>query len=169
MEDKEVRVSFTFTQRSYAKGVRTYLRKSWLIGPVHFIALAVALAAAVGMMVILRTVSFFPLLLLVLTLLLGGYGIYLYGVQPVRLFRKNPVLAQPVSYCFTVEDFARTDGEGSGIYPWNAQKLWRTKHYYFLLLPDGYLMFPREAFAGQEETFEAIAQAANPDLKLKTR
>lgn len=164
----EVRVSFSFTKDSYVKGVRTYLRKSWLIGPVHFIALGVAIAAAVGMMALLRTVSFFPLLLLVLSVILSGYGGYLYLWRPARLFERNPALARPVSYCFTDEDFARTDEEGSGLYPWNAVKLWRTEDCYYLFLPDGYLMFPREAFMGQEEAFEAIVREANPDLKWKT-
>lgn len=166
-----VRAEFQYTRAEYVRGVQFYLRKSYLISWIQVLVVVLALAAAVAIAVMLHRMTFLNTFVLVLLVLVSGYGVFLYFIQPGRLFDKTPGLAQKMIYVFSPEDIARQDDEAGIIFDWNIKKLWKSKEFYYLFLAkDGYIMIPRRAFRSEQDQkrFEELAQVANADLVIKT-
>lgn len=167
---EEVRASFSLSRKEYIRAVRYYLRKSHLVSWVQIVVILLALAAAAVMGTLMERMSFLCTLLVVLSVMVAGYGVWLYFLQPGRLYDKNPALSRPVSFLFNREDIARQDEKAAVLLEWEAQKLWRGKEFYYLFRgEEGYLLLPRSAFQSEEDClhFEALAKAACPELKVK--
>ncbi len=166
-----VYLRFQYDKTEYVRGMRFYLRKSYLVSWVQAVVLVLALVAVLGIMVYQGRPTFFSTFVLVLLVLVAGYGIYLYSIKPARLFRKDPRLAQPVNYCFSVEDIARQDEEAAALLDWDVKKLWRSREFYYLFnAAGGYTMLPRRAFWDEkdQERFEKLVLEVNPDTVFKT-
>ena len=167
---EEVRASFSLSRAEYIRAVRYYLRKSHLVSWVQIVVILLALAASIVMSVLMERMSFLCTLLVVLAVMVAGYGIWLYFFQPGRLYDKNPELGRPVSFLFNREDMARQDEKTAVLLDWDLKKLWRGKEFYYLFRGDeGYLLLPKSAFRSEEEClhFEYLAQAACPKAKMK--
>lgn len=167
---EEVRASFSLSRAEYIRAVRYYLRKSHLVSWVQIVVILLALAASVVMGVLMERISFLCTLLVVLSVMVAGYGIWLYFFQPGRLYDKNPALGRPVSFLFNREDMARQDAKTAVLLDWDLKKLWRGREFYYLFRGDeGYLLLPKSAFRSEEEClrFEDLAQAACPKVKVK--
>ena len=169
-EEEQVRASFRLSREEYVRAVRWYLRRSHLVSWIQVLVLALALGASAGMTVLMGRMSFLNTLLLVASAMVALYGIWLYGLQPGRLYDRRPELAKPVSFLFTREDIARQDAETAVLLDWKLTKLWRGREFYYLFGEgDGYWILPLRAFQGEEERrhFEALALAACPELKFR--
>lgn len=169
-EPELVRVTFQYERAEYIRGVQFYLRKSYLVSWVQVLVVVLALAAVAAITVVLHRMTFFNTFVLVLLVLVSGYGAFLYFIQPGHVFDKNPDLAQKMTYVFSPEDITRQDDEAGIIFDWDIQKLWKSRGFYYLFTAKyGYIMIPRRAFWSEQdqERFEALAQAANEGLKVK--
>lgn len=167
---EEVRVTFSLSRAEYVRAVRYYLRKSHLVSWVQVLVILIALAAAVVMGILMERMSFLCTLLVVLSVMVALYGLWLYAIQPGRIYDKNPALGRQVSFLFNREDLSRQDEETAVLLDWNLKKLWRGKEFYYLFQgEDGYLLLPKSAFQSEEERlhFEYLAQAACPEAKVK--
>lgn len=169
-EQEEVRVTFSLGRAEYVRAVRYYLRKSHLVSWVQAVVLIVALAAAVVMGTLMERMSFLCTLLVVLSAMVALYGVWLYVIQPGRIYDKNPALGRQVSFLFNREDLSRQDEETAVLLDWDLKMLWRSKEFYYLFRgAEGYLLLPRSAFQSEEDRlrFEFLAQTACPEAKVK--
>ena len=82
---EEVRASFSLSRAEYIRAVRYYLRKSHLVSWVQIVVILLALAASIVMSVLMERMSFLCTLLVVLAVMVAGYGIWLYFFQPGRI------------------------------------------------------------------------------------
>ena len=169
-EQEEVRVTFSLSRAEYVRAVRYYLRKSHLVSWVQAVVLIVALAAAAVMGTLMERMSFLCTLLVVLSAMVALYGVWLYVIQPGRIYDKNPALGRQVSFLFNREDLSRQDEETAVLLDWDLKMLWRGKEFYYLFRgAEGYLLLPRSAFQSEEDRlrFEFLAQTACPEAKVK--
>ncbi len=169
-EQEEVRVTFSLSRAEYVRAVRYYLRKSHLVSWVQAVVLIVALAAAAVMGTLMERMSFLCTLLVVLSAMVALYGVWLYVIQPGRIYDKNPALGRQVSFLFNREDLSRQDAETAVLLDWDLKMLWRGKEFYYLFRgAEGYLLLPRSAFQSEEDRlcFEFLAQTACPEAKVK--
>ncbi|WP_297721584.1 hypothetical protein [Intestinimonas sp.] len=169
-EQEEVRVTFSLSRAEYVRAVRYYLRKSHLVSWVQAVVLIVALAAAAVMGTLMERMSFLCTLLVVLSAMVALYGVWLYVIQPGRIYDKNPALGRQVSFLFNREDLSRQDEETAVLLDWDLKMLWRSKEFYYLFRgAEGYLLLPRSAFQSEEDRlrFEFLAQTACPEAKVK--
>ena len=137
---------------------------------VQVLVLVLALGASAVMTLLMERMSFLNTLLLVLSAMVALYGVWLYGIQPGRIFDRRPELGEPVSFLFTREDIARQDPRTAVLLDWKLKKLWRGKEFYYLFgEEDGYLLIPLRAFQSEEDRrhFEALARAACPELRYR--
>ena len=168
--EEQVRASFQLSRGEYVRAVRCYLRKSHLVSWVQVLVLVLALGASAVMTLLMERMSFLNTLLLVLSAMVALYGVWLYGIQPGRIFDRRPELGEPVSFLFTREDIARQDPRTAVLLDWKLKKLWRGKEFYYLFgEEDGYLLIPLRAFQSEEDRrhFEALARAACPELRYR--
>lgn len=169
-EQEEVRVTFSLSRAEYVRAVRYYLRKSHLVSWVQAVVLIIALAAAAVMGTLMEQMSFLCTLLVVLSAMVALYGVWLYVIQPGRIYDKNPALGRQVSFLFNREDLSRQDEETAVLLDWDLKMLWRSKEFYYLFRgAEGYLLLPRSAFQSEEDRlrFEFLAQTACPEAKVK--
>ena len=96
------------------------------------LVLALALGLSAVMTVLMERVSFLNTLILVLSVMVALYGVWLYGIQPGRIFDRRPELGKPVSFLFTREDIARQDANTAVLLDWKLKKLWRGREFYYL-------------------------------------
>lgn len=167
--EEQVRASFQLSRGEYVRAVRCYLRKSHLVSWVQVLVLALALGLSAVMTVLMERVSFLNTLILVLSVMVALYGVWLYGIQPGRIFDRRPELGKPVSFLFTREDIARQDANTAVLLDWKLKKLWRGREFYYLFGEEGYLILPLRAFQSEEDRrhFEALARAACPELRFR--
>ena len=168
--EEQVRAAFQLSRGEYVRAVRCYLRKSHLVSWVQVLVLVLALGASAVMTLLMERMSFLNTLLLVLSAMVALYGVWLYGIQPGRIFDRRPELGEPVSFLFTREDIARQDPRTAVLLDWKLKKLWRGKEFYYLFgEEDGYLLIPLRAFQSEEDRrhFEALARAACPELRYR--
>ena len=168
--EEQVRASFQLSRGEYVRAVRCYLRKSHLVSWVQVLVLALALGLSAVMTVLMERVSFLNTLILVLSVMVALYGVWLYGIQPGRIFDRRPELGKPVSFLFTREDIARQDANTAVLLDWKLKKLWRGREFYYLFgEEEGYLILPLRAFQSEEDRrhFEALARAACPELRFR--
>ena len=166
--EEQVRASFQLSRGEYVRAVRCYLRKSHLVSWVQVLVLALALGLSAVMTVLMERVSFLNTLILVLSVMVALYGVWLYGIQPGRIFDRRPELGKPVSFLFTREDIARQDANTAVLLDWKLKKLWRGREFYYLFgEEEGYLILPLRAFQSEEDRrhFEAPAPAACAELR----
>ena len=169
-QEEQVRAAFQLSRGEYVRAVRYYLRKSYLVSWVQVLVLVLALGASAVMTLLMERMSFLNTLLLVLSAMVALYGVWLYGIQPGRIFDRRPELGEPVSFLFTREDIARQDPRTAVLLDWKLKKLWRGKEFYYLFgEEDGYLLIPHRAFQSEEDRrhFEALARAACPELRYR--
>lgn len=167
---EEVRVTFSLSRAEYVRAVRYYLRKSHLVSWVQALVILIALGAAAVMGVLMERMSFLCTLLVVLSVMVALYGLWLYVIQPGRIYDKNPALGRQVSFLFNREDLSRQDEQTAVLLDWDLKKLWRGKEFYYLFRrEEGYLLLPRSAFRSEEDRlqFEFLAQTACPEVKVK--
>ena len=118
----------------------------------------------------MERMSFLCTLLVVLSVMVAFYGLWLYVIQPGRIYDKNPALGRQVSFLFNREDLSRQDEQTAVLLDWDLKKLWRGKEFYYLFRgEEGYLLLPRSAFRSEEDRlqFEFLAQTACPEVKVK--
>ena len=118
----------------------------------------------------MERMSFLCTLLVVLSAMVALYGLWLYVIQPGRIYDKNPALGRQVSFLFNREDLSRQDAETAVLLDWDLRRLWRGKEFYYLFRgEEGYLLLPRSAFRSEEDRlrFEFLAQTACPEAKVK--
>lgn len=169
-ETREVRVTFSLSRAEYVRAVRCYLRKSHLVSWVQVLFILIALAVSAVMGILMERMSFLNTLLVVLSVMVAGYGGWLYVVKPGRIYDRNPELGARVSFFFSREDMARQDEKTAVLLDWDLKKLWRGKEFYYLFRGDeGYLLLPRSAFRSEEDQrrFEALALDACPEAKFR--
>ena len=150
--------------------MRYYLRKSHLVSWVQALVILIALGAAAVMGVLMERMSFLCTLLVVLSVMVALCGLWLYVIQPGRIYDKHPELGRQVSFLFNQEDLSRQDAETAVLLDWDLKKLWRGKEFYYLFRrEEGYLLLPRSAFRSEEDRlqFEFLAQTACPEVKVK--
>ena len=167
---EEVRVTFSLSRAEYVRAVRYYLRKSHLVSWVQALVILIALGAAAVMGVLMERMSFLCTLLVVLSVMVALCGLWLYVIQPGRIYDKHPELGRQVSFLFNQEDLSRQDAESAVLLDWDLKKLWRGKEFYYLFRrEEGYLLLPRSAFRSEEDRlqFEFLAQTACPEVKVK--
>lgn len=167
---EEVRVTFSLSRAEYVRAVRYYLRKSHLVSWVQALVILIALGAAAVMGVLMERMSFLCTLLVVLSVMVALCGLWLYVIQPGRIYDKHPELGRQVSFLFNQEDLSRQDAETAVLLDWDLKKLWRGKEFYYLFRrEEGYLLLPRSAFRSEEDRlqFEFLAQTACPEVKVK--
>ena len=167
---EEVRVTFSLSRAEYVRAVRYYLRKSYLVSWVQALVILIALGAAAVMGVLMERMSFLCTLLVVLSVMVALCGLWLYVIQPGRIYDKHPELGRQVSFLFNQEDLSRQDAETAVLLDWDLKKLWRGKEFYYLFRrEEGYLLLPRSAFRSEEDRlqFEFLAQTACPEVKVK--
>lgn len=168
--DRLVRVRFRLDRAEYVRGVRYYLRKSYLVSWVQLVIVLAVLGAVLGLTWAMGRLNFLNTLILVLLLLVSGYGGFLYLLQPGRYYDRHPELGKEVTYVFSREDLSRQDDKAAAIYDWNVKKLWRGRAFYYLFTgEEGYTMLPYRAFQSESdrETFEELVVDANRDLKVR--
>ena len=169
-QEEQVRAAFQLSRGEYVRAVRYYLRKSYLVSWVQVLVLVLALGASAVMTLLMERMSFLNTLLLVLSAMVALYGIWLYGIQPGRIFDRRPELGEPVSFLFTRGVTAPQDPGAAVLVVWKLKKLWRGKEFYYLFgEEDGYLLIPLRAFQSEEDRrhFEALARAACPELRYR--
>ena len=167
---EEVRVTFSLSRAEYVRAVRYYLRKSHLVSWIQVLVILIALGAAAVMGILMERMSFLCTLLVVLSVMVALYGLWLYVIQPGRIYDKNPALGRQVSFLFNREDLSRQDEQTAVLLDWDLKKLWRGKEFYYLFHgEDGNLLLPRSAFRSEEDRlqFEFLAQTACPEVKVK--
>ena len=167
---EEVRVTFSLSRAEYVRAVRYYLRKSHLVSWVQALVILIALGAAAVMGILMERMSFLCTLLVVLSVMVALYGLWLYVIQPGRIYDKNPALGRQVSFLFNREDLSRQDEQTAVLLDWDLKKLWRGKEFSYLVRgEEGYLLLPRSAFRSEEDRlqFEFLAQTACPEVKVK--
>ncbi|WP_417092402.1 hypothetical protein [Intestinimonas timonensis] len=167
---EEVRVTFSLSRAEYVRAVRYYLRKSHLVSWIQVLVILIALGAAAVMGILMERMSFLCTLLVVLSVMVALYGLWLYVIQPGRIYDKNPALGRQVSFLFNREDLSRQDEQTAVLLDWDLKKLWRGKEFYYLFRrEEGYLLLPRSAFRSEEDRlqFEFLAQTACPEVKVK--
>lgn len=172
-EDKggeEVYITFSLSRAEYVRAVRYYLRKSHLVSWVQALVILIALGAAAVMGVLMERMSFLCTLLVVLSVMVALCGLWLYVIQPGRIYDKHPELGRQVSFLFNQEDLSRQDAETAVLLDWDLRRLWRGREFYYLFRgEEGYLLLPRSAFRSEEDRlqFEFLAQTACPEVKVK--
>ena len=172
-EDKggeEVYITFSLSRAEYVRAVRYYLRKSHLVSWVQALVILIALGAAAVMGVLMERMSFLCTLLVVLSVMVALCGLWLYVIQPGRIYDKHPELGRQVSFLFNQEDLSRQDAETAVLLDWDLRRLWRGREFYYLFGEgDGYLILPLRAFQSEEDRrhFEALARAACPELRYR--
>ena len=169
-ETREVRLTFSLSPAGCVRAVRCYLRKSHLVSWVQVLFILIALAVSAVMGILMERMSFLNTLLVVLFVMVAGYGGWLYVVKAVRFYDRNPELGARVSFLFSGEDMARQDEKTAVLLDWDRKKLWRGKEFYYLFRGDeGYLLLPRSAFRSEEDQprFEALALDACPEAKFR--
>lgn len=172
-EDKggeEVYITFSLSRAEYVRAVRYYLRKSHLVSWVQALVILIALGAAAVMGVLMERMSFLCTLLVVLSVMVALCGLWLYIIQPGRIYDKHPELGRQVSFLFNQEDLSRQDAETAVLLDWDLRRLWRGREFYYLFRgEEGYLLLPRSAFRSEEDRlqFEFLAQTACPEVKVK--
>lgn len=167
---EEVRVTFSLSRAEYVRAVRYYLRKSHLVSWIQVLVILIALGAAAVMGILMERMSFLCTLLVVLSVMVALYGLWLYVIQPGRIYDKNPALGRQVSFLFNREDLSRQDEQTAVLLDWDLKKLWRGKEFYYLFRgEEGYLLLPGSAFRSEEDRlqFEFLAQTACPEVKVK--
>ena len=167
---EEVRVTFSLSRAEYVRAVRYYLRKSHLVSWVQALVILIALGAAAVMGVLMERMSFLCTLLVVLSVMVALCGLWLYVIQPGRIYDKHPELGRQVSFLFNQEDMSRQDAETAVLLDWDLRRLWRGREFYYLFRgEEGYLLLPRAAFRSEEDRlrFEFLAQTACPEAKVK--
>ena len=167
---EEVRITFSLSRAEYVRAVRYYLRKSHLVSWVQALVILIALAAAAVMGVLMERMSFLCTLLVVLSVMVALYGLWLYVIQPGRLYDRHPELGRQVSFLFNREDLSRQDEQTAVLLDWDLKKLWRSKEFYYLFRgEESYLLLPRSAFRSEEDRlrFEFLAQTACPEAKVR--
>ena len=168
--EEQVRASFQLSREEDVRAVRCYLRKSHLVSWIQVLVILIALGAAAVMGILMERMSFLCTLLVVLSVMVALYGLWLYVIQPGRIYDKNPALGRQVSFLFNREDLSRQDEQTAVLLDWDLKKLWRGKEFYYLFRgEDGYLLLPRSAFRSEEDRlqFEFLAQTACPEVKVK--
>ena len=168
--EEQVRAYLQLSRWEYVRAVRCYLRKSHLVSWVQVLVLALAPGLSAVMTVIMERVSFLNTLILVLSVMVALSGVWLYGIQPGRIFDRRPELGKPVSFLFTREDIARQDANTAVLLDWKLKKLWRGREFYYLFgEEEGYLILPLRAFQSEEDRrhFEALARVACPELRFR--
>ena len=128
---EEVRVTFSLSRAEYVRAVRYYLRKSHLVSWVQALVILIALGAAAVMGILMERMSFLCTLLVVLSVMVALYGLWLYVIQPGRIYDKNPALGRQVSFLFNREDLSRQDEQTAVLLDWDLKKLWRGKEFYY--------------------------------------
>ncbi len=134
--------------------------------------LIVALAAAAVMGTLMERMSFLCTLLVVLSAMVALYGVWLYVIQPGRIYDKNPALGRQVSFLFNREDLSRQDEETAVLLDWDLKMLWRSKEFYYLFRGAEALgrqvsfLFNREDLSRQDEE---TAVLLDWDLKMLWR
>lgn len=165
----EIRVNLQFVRGEYIRGVRLYLRKSRLAGPLDLILLAVILAIT-AVLIWLKGMTVVNTALVVLLAMAAGMGFYAYLVRPGYQFDHTPQCRESSAYTFTKEDIGLQNSSVAGVFTWAFTQFWNTEEFYFLLQDkQNYTMLPKRIFGGPEEwaRFEALVVEAVPNIKYK--
>ena len=166
---QEIRVELCYGRGEYIRAVRLYLRKSGIAS--RWDVLIVPLIAALaGVLIWLKGMTFLNTALVVLLVIALCMGLFVYFVQPGRVYDRSPPLRRAVTYTFTPEDIGVRGEEVMGSAPWQFTKFWSTEEFYFLVERQyRYTILPKRIFSGQEQRahFEAMVMEANQGIRWK--